>query len=100
MKKAILCGMLLGLLTGMWFAQRGGGRPAGNTGGDVRSPNVGMPAHATTLPDTRRVAPDARNTGSSVGVGTNAKTVGPDAGGKTNSKTVGPNAAPSADPRT
>ncbi len=103
MKKMILCGMFLGLLTGMCLAQRGGARPMGPVGANAGpSPNVGIPSHAVTLPDTRSVAPDAARSGVSkpaktvgpnVGMNTTEKTADPGAAAGTNAKTVGPTAA-------
>ena len=105
MKKMILCGMFLGLLTGMCLAQRGGARPMGPVGANAGpSPNVGMPSHAVTLPDARAGAPaaaryevstHARTVGPNAGM-TNAKTVGPNAAAGSNAKTAGPNAAAGA----
>jgi hypothetical protein len=97
MKKMILCGMFLSLLTGICLAQRGGARPMGSVGANAGpSPNVGTPSHAVTLPDARAGAPVAARSGAS----NHARTVGPNVGVSTNAKTVGPNAAAGANTKT
>src|SRR5664280_1337645 len=83
MKKVILCGMLLGLLTGMCFAQRGGARSMGTVG-----PNVRMAPDARPLPNARNVGPNAGTAGLNIGPGTHAKTVGPNDRPSANAKTV------------
>src|ERR1017187_1542848 len=101
MKKLILCGILLSLLTGMCFAQRGGARSMGTVGPNVRmAPNVGMAPDARPLPNARNVGPNAGTAGLNIGPGTHAKTVGPNARPSTNAKTVAPEAttAPDAGP--
>lgn len=100
-KKIILSCMLVGLLSGVCFAQRGGARSAGSMG-----PSVRMAPEARPLPNARNVGPAIGNTGSrnvgptvgntgangnagvNVGPGTHAQTVGP------NAQTVSPNARP------
>jgi len=95
MKKVLVCGMLLGLLTSVSYAQRG--RAAGGVGTTVRMPNVmpvsptaginpnsinkghdGVLPNATTGKNPKPLTPNAATDPT-------AKTVGPDA------KTVGPN---------
>jgi hypothetical protein len=95
MKKVLVCGMLLGLLTSVSYAQRG--RAAGGVGTTVRMPNVmpvsptagmnpnsiskghdGVLPNATTGKNPKPLTPNATTDPT-------AKTVGPDA------KTVGPN---------
>ena len=101
MKKVILGGMLLGLLTGMCFAQRGGARSMGTVGPNVRmAPNVGMASDARPLPNARNVGPNAGTAGLNIGPGTHAKTVGPNARPSANAKTVGPNVGPGANANT
>ncbi len=100
MKKVILCGMLLGLLTGMCFAQRGVGRPMGTEGPTARM----GPDAVRSFPNATSVGPHVGHAGSNigvasraesvhgVGVGRNAKTVTPDAAVGANQKTVRPDA--------
>src|ERR1035438_6669746 len=96
MKKVILCGMLLSLLTGMCFAQRGGARSMGTVG-----PNVRMAPDARPLPNARNVGSNIGTAGSNVGSGTHAKAVGPDsAAGAKATKTVSPESAAGAKART
>jgi len=95
MKKVILGGMLLGLLTGMCFAQRGGARPMGNMGRNVEmGPHVGGFPAARPLPNARHVGPNAVNLGSNIGAGNHAKlgTGTPDVGPGPKARTIGPNA--------
>ena len=103
MKKVILGGMLLGLMTGMCFAQRGGARPMGNMGRNVEmGPHVGGFPAARPVPNARpvgpnavnrSVGPNAVNIGSNVGAGNHAKpgTGTPDVGPGPKARTVGPN---------
>lgn len=99
MKKVILGAMLLGLLTGMCFAQRGGARSMGNMGPNARmAPHVGMPPDAAPFP--RNVGTNVGHAGSNIGVGTHSKTVGPNVGPGTNAKTVGPNVGPGTNAKT
>jgi len=95
MKQLLVCGMLLGLLTSVSFAQRG--HAIGGVGTSARIPNVGpvspnaitspnaisMP-HAGVLPNANttgknptRVAPNATTDPTAQTVGPAAKTVGP-----------------------
>jgi hypothetical protein len=92
MKKVILCGMLLSLLTGMCFAQRGGARSMGTVGPNVRmAPNAGMAPDARPLPNARNVGSNIGTAGSNVGSGTHAKAVGP-------ASVAGANATKAVDP--
>jgi hypothetical protein len=100
MKKVIFGGMLLALLSGVCFAQRGGAR-MGSMGPDARTaPNVRMGPDARPFPDARHVGPAMGGNGSNVGVGTHAKTVGPNIGQSNSAKTVGPNVGASRNAKT
>jgi hypothetical protein len=84
MKKILICGMLLGLLTGVGVAQRG--RTMGNVGPTARSaPNVGVAPSARTIGPNTGIAPNARTVGPNAGIAANAR-IAP------NATTVGPNA--------
>ena|SRR5664279_1403149 len=107
MKKILLCGMLLGLLSTMSFAQRG--RVMGGAGPTARTPNARMSPNATnvghdgiapnaTANTQTRVHPNATtgNTPNTVGpnasTGNRATAVGPDAATGRTATTVSPNA--------
>jgi hypothetical protein len=98
MKRILICGVMLGLLTGASFAQRGraagGGTPAvGGVGSTARMPGNAPVVHSTPNAVTathESTAPDA------VSGSTKAKTVTPNATGGA-ATTVSPNAGnPSA----
>ena len=88
MKKVLVCGMLLGLLTSVSFAQRG--RAVGGVGQGARTPNVGP------------VSPNARMSPNAIGVehdgvlpnatttGKNPKPLTPNATTDPTAKTVDP----------
>jgi hypothetical protein len=107
MKKTIVCGMLLGLLTTVGSAQRArtepGMVPRARTVGVGPSvpmtPNVGVGATSGNLGHDG-VAPSARTTGSKASTvtpnatnGTTASTVKPNATSDNTARTVDPNAA-------
>ena len=94
MKKLIFGSLLLGLLTGVCFAQRGGARSMGSMGPNVRmAPNARIGPDMNPLPNARHVGPNVGTPVSNVGVGPHASTVGPNVGPSNNTKTVGPNAS-------
>jgi hypothetical protein len=98
MKKVILGGLLLGLLTTMCFAQRGA-RSMGSIGPNARmAPHMGVPPDAESFP--RNVGPTVSHVGPNIGVGTHAKTIGPNAVSGSNSKSVGPNVGPGSNSKT
>jgi hypothetical protein len=98
MKKVILGGMLLSLLTGMCFAQRGGARSMGTVGPNARmAPNVGMAPDARPLPNARNVGSNIGTADSNIGSGTHAKAVGPDSVAGANARTVAPDATTAPD---
>ena len=88
MKKVLMCGMMLGLLTAVGFAQRGGRASMGGVGPTARISNPGvMPnisAHGGIAPNAG-AAPNARTSigspnvamPSTVGARPSATTVGP-----------------------
>jgi hypothetical protein len=88
MKKLLVCGMLLGLLTSLSFAQRG--RAYGGVGTSARIPNVGpVSPNARTSPNAigtghDGVAPNATT-------GKNPKHSAPNATADPTARTVGPN---------
>lgn len=92
MRKVILCGMLLGLLTGMCFAQRGIGRPMGAAG----NARIG-PAAARPFPNVTGIGSNAGHAGA-IGIGTRAKTVPSNVGIGTNPKSVSPDSVRSVEP--
>ncbi len=83
MKKVLICGMLLGLLPCVAFAQRG--RAVGGMGPAAHMPNVG------SMPSNVGVHPNAVGIGHN-GVAPNSAPIG------SNSKTVAPNATTSKVP--
>ncbi|HKD84072.1 MAG TPA: hypothetical protein VKB58_04945 [Terriglobales bacterium] len=92
MKKLLICGMLLGLLTSVSYAQRG--RSVGGIGtSGARVPNVGpISPHAGVNPDSigmphGGVLPNARTTS-----GKTSKTTTPNATSDPKAQTVGPHA--------
>jgi hypothetical protein len=85
MKKVLVCGMLLGLLTSVSFAQRG--RAIGGVGTSARIPNVGP------VSSTARINPNSINKGHD-GVLPNATTPGK------NPKPLTPNATTDPTART
>jgi hypothetical protein len=77
MKKVLICGMLLGLLPCLAFAQRG--RAVGSMGPSVHMPSVGsMPSNVGGHPNAVAIGHDgvAPN---SVPIGSDSKTVTPNA---------------------
>lgn len=94
MKKVIFCGMLLGLLTGMCFAQRGIGHPMGAAG----NARIG-PAAARPFPNVTGIGSNVGHAGD-MGVRTPAKTVPSPSSVDMGSspKTVRPGAADGASP--
>ncbi len=83
MKKVLVFGVLLGLLTTVSWAQRG--RTVGGVGPTARLPGATrMPPNAVGIPH-RGIAPNATSTGT-------GKTVKPNATAGQTAKTVGPNA--------
>ncbi|MGA2688930.1 MAG: hypothetical protein ABSE85_12755 [Candidatus Korobacteraceae bacterium] len=89
MKKVLVCGMLLGLLTSVSFAQRG--RAIGGVGTSARIPNVGP------VSPTARINPNSINTGHdgvlpNATTGKNPKPLTPNATTDPTAKTVGPDA--------
>jgi len=96
MKKVLVCGMLLGLLTSVSFAQRG--RAIGGVGTSARIPNVGpvspnasinpnsiSTGHDGVLPNATTPGKNPNRAGPNATFDPTAQTVGPTA------KTVGPN---------
>src|SRR5271155_2241214 len=95
MKKILVCGMLLGLLTSVSYAQRG--HAVGGVGPGARIPNVGpvspnartspnaigvghdgvMPNAVTTQKNPKPLTPNATTDPTAKTVGSTAKTVGP-----------------------
>lgn len=92
MRKVVLCGMLLGLLTGMCFAQRGMGRPMGVAG----NARIG-PAAARPFPNVTGIGSNVGHPGA-VGIGTPAKTVPSNVGIGTNPKSISPDSVRSIEP--
>lgn len=96
MKKLLVCGMLLGLLTGVSYAQRG--RTVGGVGPSAaRFPNVGpVSPHAGVNPNSIGMAhggvlPNATTTTSKT-----PKTITPNATFDPKAQTVGPHATTTA----
>src|SRR5215469_9017148 len=99
MKKLLICGMLLGLLTSLSYAQRGravGGHGVGTVGArmpnaDPVSPHAGMNpsaigiAHGGVLPNARTAGETPRTIAPNATINPKARTVGP------NSVTTPPN---------
>jgi hypothetical protein len=85
MKKILICGMMLGLMTGVGFAQRG--RAVGGVG-----PTAGMPSApiGRTAPNTVTAVPRAPAP-NAVSAPNNTKAVTPNATGSDAAKTVAPN---------
>jgi hypothetical protein len=94
MKKILICGMMLGLMTGVGFAQRG--RAAGGVG-----PTAGMPSApiGRTAPNAVTAVPRAPAPNAVSGP-SNVKTVTPNATGADAAKTVAPNANSSDNAKT
>lgn len=106
MKKIFVCGILLGLLTTVSFAQRG--RAAGGVGPAAGIPTTGTIAPNARIPDAatinRGVSPSAVPTsphapivGPNVASHPDTPTVSPNAASGGNSKTVAPNAESAPD---
>jgi len=101
MKRLLICGMLLGLLTTVCMAQRGGSRPMPNVRmpnaienqhGGV-APNAIAPGSARTVgPVTTTAPPSATVPPNAERMGTHANTVSPHTTVSPNATTVAPNA--------
>jgi hypothetical protein len=94
MKKVLICGMLLGLLTSVSFAQRG--RTVGSIGPAARGASIGP--NIGPMGSNARINPSAINVGHD-GIAPNARPVGavtptvsPNAGKSGTTTSVGPNA--------
>ena len=96
MKKVLICGMLLGLLPSLAWAQRG--RVAGGIGSSARMPSVGsVPSNVGIHPGAVNVGHDGvapNATPSASPVGTQSKTVSPANGGTANNSGTNPKTIP------
>jgi len=103
MKKVLVCGMLLGLLTSVSYAQRG--HAVGGVGPSARIPSVGPVSpnarinpsaigigHAGVLPNATTTGKNPTHVGPNATFDPNARTVGPTANtAEPSARTVGPN---------
>ncbi|MGA2370032.1 MAG: hypothetical protein ACLPPV_17675 [Candidatus Korobacteraceae bacterium] len=95
MKKVLVCGMLLGLLTSVSYAQRG--HAIGGVGTSARIPDVGpVSPNARTSPNALSVGHDGVMPNATT-TGKNPTHVGPNATFDPTARTVGPNTK-TADP--